>query len=56
LVIVVALEARAHPPLGPGPLLRFDWGAVGGTVAPTLGFVGAWSVLLVRGGTVRDPA
>lgn len=47
LVVLVVLEARAKPPFGDDPPLRFAWGAVVGVVAATLSLIGGCRALFV---------
>lgn len=56
LVVLVALEARAKPPFGDGPPLRFDWGAVVGVLAVMLSLIGGCWALFVgaRSSTEHD--
>jgi hypothetical protein len=46
-IIAVVLEAHARPPLGDGPPLRFDWGAVVGFLAAAVSLIGAITALFV---------
>jgi hypothetical protein len=45
MIIAVVLEAHARPPLGDGPPLRFDWGAVVGFLAAAVSLIGASAAL-----------
>jgi hypothetical protein len=47
LIVAVVLEAQARPPLGDGPPLRFDWGAVIGFLAAAVSLIGAITALFV---------
>jgi hypothetical protein len=47
LIFAVVLEAHARPPLGDGPPLRFDWGAVIGFLAAAVSLIGAITALFV---------
>jgi hypothetical protein len=47
-IIAVVLEAHARPPLGDGPPLQFDWGAVVGFLAAAVSLIGAITALFVR--------
>jgi hypothetical protein len=54
LAVLVAFEARAKPPFGVDPPLRFAWGAVVGAVAATLSLIGGcWALFVVTRSTTE---